>query len=73
MPQNFNDIKSKTVCSDCGGKEMVLGYTASEGAIHKKTSVLGMEAYSRATTKVMVICKNCGLVVKSYAENPQKL
>ena len=73
MEQNFEDIKSKTTCPDCSGKEMVFGFRSTEGEISKKTSFLGMDAYKRATGEVMIICKNCGLVIKSYAMDPKKL
>ena len=73
MAQNFEAIKLKTTCPDCSTKEMVLGYSSTDGDIYKKTSVFGMAAYARATSEVMIICKNCGLLIKSYALDPKKL
>lgn len=73
MAQDFEKIKNNTVCPECGKKEMGLGYTYGDGSAHAATTVLGMKAYKQASNLVMIICKNCGLLVKSYAETPQKL
>lgn len=73
MAQNFEEMKQKTICPECGSKEMGLGYTYGDGSMHSKTTVLGMKAFVQASNVVTIVCKNCGLLVKSYAETPSKL
>lgn len=73
MMVNIEDIKTKTTCPDCGGKELSLGYSYGEGSLHKKTSILGMAAYSQGSNIVHIICRNCGLLIKSFATDTSKL
>lgn len=73
MTIDLEKIKQTTVCTDCGGKEMALGYGTSEGALYKSSSFLGLPAYSYATDRISVICTQCGLIVKEYAKEPAKM
>lgn len=71
MPLDFENIRLNTTCTDCGHTEMAMGYSYGDGSIHKK--VLQNNAYAIATRTIVIVCKNCGLVVKTYAEEPGKL
>ncbi len=56
-----------TKCPFCGGTEFVYGYQADYGAITGSESVLTSQ------TLRYIICRNCGSVVHSYVDNPEKL
>jgi hypothetical protein len=73
MKHDIETIMLKTICPDCGGREMCLGYTYGDGSLHKKTKVLGMTGYTQGSNLVHILCKNCGLLIKSYATDIQKL
>ncbi len=67
MNEYYENIKNKTVCTDCGGKEMAFGYIwEGSGAVKKLTTVLGVPAYRGAANMLLIICNKCGLVNKSY-------
>jgi len=67
MNEYYENIKNKTVCTDCGGKEMAIGYLwEGNGAVKKQTTLLGTTAYKGASNVLMIICNKCGLVNKSY-------
>ena len=54
-------------CPFCGGTEFVKGYQGGYGAVAGITGLLtGQWLYH-------VICRNCGSVVHSYVDNPEKL
>ncbi len=56
-----------TKCPFCGGTEFVEGYQDGYGAITGNQSILLSQALHH------VICRNCGSVVHSYVDNPEKL
>ena len=68
MMQNpFHPIQIKQ-CPFCGGTEFVYGYQAGYGAIMRDQSLLAAGQALR-----YIICRNCGSVVHSYVDNPEKL
>jgi hypothetical protein len=73
MPINIEQIKLNTTCPDCNTKNLVLGYSGNEGGIYKKINFLGADAFQNASGILRVICKDCGLIIKQYAERPEKL
>jgi hypothetical protein len=73
MPINFEEIRLKTICPECSNTNMKLGYSTTEAGIYSPSSFMGMKAYSYATDRVLVICDQCGLIVKEYAKDPAKL
>lgn len=56
-----------TQCPFCGGTEFVEGYQAGYGAVTGRESIWTGQ-YLRH-----IICRNCGSVVHSYVDNPEKL
>ncbi len=54
------------VCTYCGGTEMVRGVQTGYASITKIKGWLGQSLYYD-------ICANCGTVVRSFVENPEKL
>lgn len=54
-------------CPFCGGTQFVEGYQADYGA------VTGAESIWSSQYLHHVICRNCGSVVHSYVNNPEKL
>ena len=66
MPNRLHPIQI-TQCPFCGGNEFVEGYQAGHGAITGSQSIWTWQ-YLRH-----IICRNCGSVVHSYVDNPEKL
>jgi len=66
-------IKNNTVCPDCSGKEMKVGYMFGDGGLHKRSSVFGMDAFRSVCDVAVVVCASCGLMIKFHAKNPEKL
>ncbi|MGT2682473.1 hypothetical protein [Streptococcus porci] len=55
------------ICPYCGGSEMVRAQQDSYARLHKSTwSMAWQNLYHD-------ICANCGTVVRSFVENPDKL
>ncbi len=54
-------------CPFCGGTEFVEGYQSGYGAL------TGTESLLASSTLYHIICRNCGSVVHSYVENPEKM
>ena len=54
-------------CPYCGGTEFVEGYQSGYGAVTGKESVWTWQNLYH------IFCRNCGSVVHSYVENPEKL
>lgn len=54
-------------CQFCGGSEFVEAYQNKYAALTGKESMM---TYSKLNH---TICRNCGSVVRSYVENPEKL
>lgn len=53
-------------CPFCGGTELIKGYQSGYGAIFGESSVCGSALYH-------IVCRNCGSIVHSYVDNPEKL
>ncbi len=53
-------------CPFCGGTELIKGYQSGYGAILGESSVCGGALYH-------IVCRNCGSVVRSYVDDPEKL
>jgi hypothetical protein len=67
MNEYYENIKDKTVCTECGGKEMAIGHLwESSGIVKIHTTVLGLGAYKGTSNMLMIICKKCGFVNKSF-------
>ncbi len=73
MPVNIEQIKLDSTCPDCNGTHLVLGYSGNEGGIYKKVNIFGIDAFQSTSTIIRVICKDCGLIIKEYAQSPEKL
>ena len=71
MKMNFGSMIENLTCAECGEKKMKLGYSSGEGSMHIKTKVLGVDVFSQASRIVSILCSNCGLIVKSYVEEPE--
>lgn len=54
-------------CPFCGGSEFVEGYQSGYAALTGKDSILS------SATLYHVICRDCGNVVQSYVDDPEKL
>jgi len=67
MQNTLHPIQIKQ-CPFCGGTEFVYGYQAGYGAIMRDQSLLAAGQALR-----YIICRNCGSVVHSYVDNPEKL
>ena len=68
MNEHYENIKNKTVCTECGGKEMDLAYVHdAAGAVKTVTKVLGMQAYKGVGNLLIICCRKCGFVAKSFA------
>jgi hypothetical protein len=67
MNEYYESIKNKTVCTECDGKEMAIGYLYENSGIVKiHTELLGLSAYKGTSNMLMIICKKCGFVNKSF-------
>jgi len=66
MQNSFHPIQI-TKCPFCGGTEFVEGYQGGYGAVTGNQSVFSGQWLHH------VICRNCGSVVHSYVDNPEKL
>lgn len=73
MAIDFEKIKSASSCPDCKNKNLALGYSNVEAGLYTKSTFLGMDALQPASDTIYIICKNCGLIIKEYAQNPEKL
>ena len=67
MNEYYEKIKDKTVCTECGGKEMAFGYLwESSGTVKILTTVLGAAAYKGTSNILLIVCKKCRFVNKSF-------
>ena len=67
MTEHYENIKNKTVCTECGGKEMGIGYLYEKsGTVKKHSKVLGMDAFTGNANMLMILCNKCGFVAKSF-------
>lgn len=67
MTEFYEKIKEKTVCTECNGKDLGFTYLyESSGTVKKHSKVLGMNAYSGIGNMLMITCRTCGFVVKSF-------
>lgn len=63
----YEDVKNKTECSECGNKEMGIAYMyETEGIVKKKGTTLGMTSYSPSGNLLLIMCKSCGFVAKTF-------
>jgi len=68
MNEHYENIKNKTVCPECGGKDMGFTYLYDKGgAVKKKGKMLGMDAFTGIGNMLMITCRGCGMVAKSFA------
>ncbi|HEY1039868.1 MAG TPA: hypothetical protein VGF30_10710 [Bacteroidia bacterium] len=67
MTEFYESIKSKTICTECGGNDMGFTYLyEGSGEVKKQTKVLGMIAYQGIGNMLMITCRKCGMVAKSF-------
>lgn len=66
MQNRYHSIQI-TNCPFCGSTEFVEGYQSGYGALTGRDGIW-TDAILRH-----VICRNCGSVVHSYVDNPEKL
>jgi len=67
MNEHYEKIKSNTTCAECGGKDMGFTYLYDQGGIVKKQgTVLGMLSYTGLGDMLMITCRTCGFVAKSF-------
>lgn len=59
-------MKKIEICAFCGNNEFLEG-------IQKGYAALQGEGFWTTTPLKHVICRNCGTVVRSYIDNPEKL
>ncbi len=62
------DTQKTNNCPFCGGTELIKGYQRGYGAIFGESS---LRYYS--STLCHIVCRNCGSVVHSYVDDPEKL
>ena len=63
-------MKTKHTCPYCGGTETIIGKQAYGYA---SVTLASSKWLFRGQILYHEICKNCGTVVRSYVEDPQKL
>lgn len=56
-----------TQCPFCSGHEFVAGYQSAYGAVTGQDNVWSGQVLRH------IICRNCGSVVHSYIDDPEKL
>lgn len=56
-----------TKCRFCGGTEFITGYQNFQGAVYSSESLM------RSVSLYHTICRNCGSVVRSFVNDPEKL
>jgi hypothetical protein len=67
MNEHYETIRSKTVCTECGGNDMDISYLYDgSGAVKKRKTALGMTGYTGSGNMLMIVCKNCGFLAKSF-------
>ncbi len=66
MPNSLHPIQI-TQCPFCGGTEFVHGYQSGYGAVTSSQNCFLGQALR------LIICRNCGSVVHSYVDYPEKL
>jgi hypothetical protein len=66
MTNGIHPVQIKE-CPFCKGTEFVYGYQGGYGV------VTGSDSIWSSQTLHHIICRNCGSVVHSYVENPEKL
>lgn len=67
MNEFYENIRSKTECSECGGKDMGITYIfEGSGAVKKQGTLLGMASYTGVGNLLMITCRKCGFVAKSF-------
>jgi hypothetical protein len=65
---NYDEIAKRTVCTECGGSDMGITFIFDgSGALKKKGTLLGMDAYTPVGNILNITCRGCGLIAKSFA------
>lgn len=68
MTEHYENIRAKTVCTECGGNDMAISYLyESSGIMKKQSKVLGMSTYVGLGNMLMIVCRKCGYINKSFA------
>ncbi len=68
MTINYDEIAKKTVCSECGGNDMGITFIyEGTGALKKKGTLVGMDAYTAVGTVPNITYRGCGFIAKSFA------
>ena len=63
----YEEVKNKTECSECGNKDMGIAYVHdNKGAVKKKGKTLGMDSFTPTGNLLLIMCKQCGFVAKSF-------
>ncbi len=67
MNEHYESIRSKSTCPECGGTDMGITYLyESGGAVKKHGKILGMDSYTGLGNLLMITCRACGFVAKSF-------
>ncbi|MBL8021677.1 MAG: hypothetical protein JNM27_18540 [Leptospirales bacterium] len=67
MNEFYENIRSKSECSECGGKDMGITYVYEAGGIVKNQgTLLGMKSYTGVGNLLLIACRKCGFVAKSF-------
>lgn len=68
QPVNYDEIAKNTVCPHCGGSDMGITFVYdNSGALKKKGTLLGMDAYTPIGNVLNITCRGCGCIAKSFA------
>jgi predicted nucleic-acid-binding Zn-ribbon protein len=67
MNDYYENIKNNAVCTECGSREMGIAYLHdNDGLVKNVTKVLGLKAYAGVGNVLVIVCKKCGFIVKSF-------
>lgn len=70
MNEHYEAIRAKTECSECGGKDMgIVHMYEKSGIVKKKGTALGMDSYTGLGNVLMIACRGCGFIAKSFLIN----
>lgn len=67
MNEFYENVAAKSNCSECGKQDMGIAYVYESGGLVKKPGeALGIKAYIGAGNMLIIVCKACGFVEKSF-------
>ncbi|HLP13245.1 MAG TPA: hypothetical protein VK177_15015 [Flavobacteriales bacterium] len=67
MTEHYENIRSKTICPECQGNDMGITYLwEKSGTVKKQGTVLGMNSFTGLGNLLMITCRKCGCVAKSF-------